>query len=143
MLTIIGIALIVYAMYYFYAHAQKKDPGKNAEAINRIPPVTIIPTPINTLGQVMNLAGNASILTYFHFENGFVTMKFKNGYEFSEHLSNCVFQFDINKYGQRRVYPKNNNYFTVLEVDGIGLKKQEWDAIFFILKHAGTIYGSH
>lgn len=138
-MILIIIIVIVIAIFSF--KPQQKTQGEIHQVKCQLPNIYLQSRNMGGLLRTMNLAfDDASILQYFAYENGVVTLTMKNGATLKAPLANMEvsyssyissIQMDISAY---------NRTLKVIQFDNFN--KHEWEVIIRVLALAGKTYGT-
>lgn len=136
---ILIIIIIVIAIFAF--KPQQKTQGEIHQVKCQLPNIYLQSRNMGGLLRTMNLAfDDASILQYFAYENGVVTLTMKNGATLKAPLANMEvsyssyissIQMDISAY---------NRTLKVIQFDNFN--KHEWEVIIRVMALAGKTYGT-
>lgn len=120
---------------------KQKSQNEMFQAQNSLPNIYLQARNMGGLLRTMNLAfDDASILQYFAYENGIVTLTMKNGATLKAPLANMEVSFSSYISSIKMDVSAYNRTLSVIQFDNFN--KHEWEVIIRVMALAGKTYGT-
>lgn len=137
LIIIIIIGIIIYAS----VTPNNKTQGEIRQVKNQLPNIYLQSRNMGGLLRTMNLAfDDASILQYFSYENGVVTLTMKNGATLKAPLANMEVSYSTYISDIKMDISAYNRKVSVIAFDNYN--EHEWEVIIRVLALAGKTYGT-
>ena len=138
-MILIIIIVIVIAIFSF--KPQQKTQGEIHQVKCQLPNIYLQSRNMGGLLRTMNLAfDDASILQYFAYENGVVTLTMKNGATLKAPLENMEVSYSSYISSIKMDISAYNRTLNVIQFDNFN--KPEWEVIIRVMALAGKTYGT-
>lgn len=138
-MILIIIIVIVIAIFSF--KPQQKTQGEIHQVKCQLPNIYLQSRNMGGLLRTMNLAfDDASILQYFAYENGVVTLTMKNGATLKAPLANMEVSYSSYISSIKMDISAYNRTLNVIQFDNFN--KHEWEVIIRVMALAGKTYGT-
>ena len=137
LIIIIVIGIIIYAS----VTPSNKTQGEISQVKNLLPNIYLQSRNMGGLLRTMNLAfDDSSILQFFSYENGVVTLTMKNGATLKAPLANIEVGYSTYISDVQMTVAAYNRTLNIITFDNFN--KHEWEIIVRVLALAGKTYGT-
>lgn len=136
LIIVIFIILVIVSL-----KPKQKSQNEMVQAQNSLPNIYLQARNMGGLLRTMNLAfDDASILQYFAYENGIVTLTMKNGATLKAPLANMEVSYSSYISSIKMDVSAYNRTLSVIQFDNFN--KHEWEVIVRVMALAGKTYGT-